>query len=94
MEVNLYTVYDVVAEEAGPLFNAKNDNIAIRKVCNMLKEMAIEEFDDYELILVGVYDTEKPQIILVEGEVKIDYKPFMKRKLYDRIGKSDYKDSE
>jgi len=49
--MKLYTIYDNVAESTGPLFEAKNDEVAKRKVIQMMPEVAIPS--DYELFCVG-----------------------------------------
>ena len=55
MIYNVYTVYDNVAEEAGPPFVAVNDGIARR----MFKNMNIPESlkSDYKLVRIGFYDS-------------------------------------
>ena len=36
--MNLYVIYDRVAQESGPVFEAKNDGIAVRQMRNLLSE--------------------------------------------------------
>ena len=55
----LYTVYDVVAEECGPIFEAKNDAIARRQFDNMLQSQRVAYPKDYELHCIGFFDREK-----------------------------------
>lgn len=53
----MYTIYDKVAQEAGPLFLAKNDAVALRMVTNS-PEFKNMNLGDFELYLVGTYDSE------------------------------------
>ena len=41
MITRLYSVYDSVAGEYGPLFQAKNDDVALRNVIQMFTEMHV-----------------------------------------------------
>lgn len=64
MIYNVYTVYDNVAEEAGPPFTAVNDGIARR----MFKNMNIPESlkSDYKLVRIGFYDSKDMQLAIDE----------------------------
>lgn len=53
----IYTIYDKVAQEAGPLFLAKNDEVALRMVNNS-PELKAMNLADFELYLIGTYDSE------------------------------------
>lgn len=74
MVLNIYTVYDKVAEEAGPLFQAVNDGIALRNYRNMQIPESLK--NDYSLYRIGTYDTVTMEIVpefvysLLEEEVK------------------------
>lgn len=56
MKMGVYVIYDRIAEEAGPLFTAKSDAVAIRNYRNSLKEVQASE---YRLYAIGEYDSEK-----------------------------------
>ena len=64
MIFNVYTVFDIVAEEAGPPFTAVNDGIARR----MFKNMNIPESlkSDYKLVRIGFYDSKDMQLSIDE----------------------------
>lgn len=64
MKQNLYTLYDNVAEQYGPVFQAANHNTAIRSVQNM----KIKSHGDFELKWVGLWDMERGE--LTTGEAK------------------------
>lgn len=47
----LYVIYDTVAEEAGPVFDAKNDAVAVRACHQSLGQ--VSSVSEYQLICVG-----------------------------------------
>lgn len=49
-----YAVKDKVAEEFGPLYGAKNDNVAIRNFKQLIDKTITP--DDYELWYIGTFD--------------------------------------
>lgn len=67
----LYSIYDKVAEEFGPIYEAKNDMVASRAYASLVKpEMA----HDYELYAVGERVSGDISFVLVpyEPHRKID----------------------
>lgn len=61
--MNLYTIFDNVALECGPIFEAVNDGVALRSYNNLLEETkkqypdSASFFDkEYELYRVAVFD--------------------------------------
>lgn len=60
MVYKVYTVFDKVAEEAGPPFTAINDGVAIRsfKEMNIIPSLR----GDYELYHIGFYDSVEASI--------------------------------
>lgn len=61
MEINIYCIYDKVAEESGPLFTAVNDGIAIRQFRNIPIPPSLK--NDYQLCRIGTYNTKDMSII-------------------------------
>lgn len=57
MTYNIYTIYDKVSQECGPVFQAKNFGVAKRYVEDMVKNNPIK-LDEYTLYQIGSYDTE------------------------------------
>lgn len=57
MNFALYTVYDTVAMEAGPIFQARNDAVAVRAFKRMMTEDHVNDAD-YRLYCVGEFDTD------------------------------------
>ncbi|QCS36896.1 nonstructural protein [Tortoise microvirus 21] len=52
MKNNVYAIYDRVAEESGPLFEAKNDLMAWRMVLGAKLNIA---FSEIKLLKLGTY---------------------------------------
>ncbi len=75
MKVNIYTIYDKVAEECGPVFQAKNDIVANRMVDCLVKENPNIPLDEYEVYCLGEFDTEKRIFVPEEeyGRLAISY---------------------
>lgn len=59
MKTILYTIYDLVAEEAGPVFEAVNDGVAMRNFRNLLKEIPAYQHGDYRIYRLGSFDHSK-----------------------------------
>jgi len=68
----LYVVRDLVAGEAGPVFTAKNDGIAIRQTCMLLHECECIDINDYALFQVGTIDTEEMEILPEIKQISFD----------------------
>ena len=58
MKVNIYTIYDKVACEAGPIFQAKNDTVALRCFMGLMKDTPSVNPTDYDVYCLGEFDTE------------------------------------
>lgn len=59
MITRVYTIYDRLAEESGPLFQAKNDEVAHRQYQTQLSTIQNIKVDDFTLLCVGEYDNER-----------------------------------
>ncbi len=57
----LFTIYDKVAQEAGPIFQAKNLYVAMRYVEEMIKNSNIN-LTEYDLVRLGSFDSESMSI--------------------------------
>lgn len=57
MNTELFTIYDKVAQEAGPIFQAKNLYVAMRYVKDMIKDNKIN-LSEYDLVRLGTFDSE------------------------------------
>lgn len=65
----IYTIYDVVAMESGPLFEAKNDAVALRQYQTIVQKNGIDP-RDFQLRHVGTLDSERSRIF-AEDEFQI-----------------------
>ena len=57
MNIELFTIYDTVAQEAGPIFQAKNLSVAMRYVNEMIKDNKLN-LHEYDLVRLGSFDSE------------------------------------
>lgn len=57
MKTFVYTIYDSIAKECGPIFQAKNLGVATRYVEDLVKESLIKP-SDYDLYCLGEFNTE------------------------------------
>ncbi len=57
MNNELFTIYDKVAQEAGPIFQAKNLYVAMRYVKDMIKDNNIN-LTEYDLVRLASFDSE------------------------------------
>jgi hypothetical protein len=65
MNTKLYVVHDLVAQESGPVFEAKNDEVAMRKFRKMITDQNnVIQPSDYQLLSLGEMDHETN---IVEG---------------------------
>lgn len=68
MKVLVCTIYDKVAKEAGPIFTAKNEDVAQRMLKQVYKDNSLFDddgeliSDDFDLKIVGKFDTEKAEL--------------------------------
>ena len=67
MKVNIYTIYDKVAEESGPVFQAKNDMVAVRMLKSLVSDNPNISIDEYEVYCLGEFDTEKRSFVPEDG---------------------------
>ena len=58
----LFTIYDKVAQEAGPIFQAKNLYVAMRYVKDMIKDNNIN-LTEYDLVRLGTFDSESMSLV-------------------------------
>ncbi len=71
MKVNVYTIYDVVAKECGPIYQAKNHDVAIRAFKSLISDTPNVSVLDYDLYCLGEFDTEKCTFVALELPSKI-----------------------
>jgi len=57
MYTRIYTIYDKVAQQSGPVFQAPNDATAQRQLRHLLNQPGIVA-DDFQLWCIGEFDDE------------------------------------
>lgn len=65
----LYCVYDKIAEEAGPIFCAANEGVAMRQFRRLMGEAV--DVEDYQLLYLGSYDTKLCKIDTCGDAVRV-----------------------
>lgn len=73
MRLNLYTVYDSLAQEGGPVFQAPNDQVAKRNYKAILQQVSPVDAEEYQLFMVGEYDSETLEVFGCP-KTRIEYK--------------------
>lgn len=71
MVKELYTVYDKIAEESGPVFEANNEGIAVRQTNHLLSQKGINP-QEYQLLFLGYIDKKSGTITPTEVIMSID----------------------
>lgn len=99
MITELYTIYDKVACEAGPIFQAKNLSVAIRYVNEMIKDNKIN-LTEYDLVRLGSFDSESmflsvfPKADAVELSNCVTFADDVKEFMEANISSDDLKESK
>lgn len=78
--VHLYAIYDTVAEEFGPLYQAINDGVALRNYFNFM--VNIDFKDDYQLHHIG-YMTK--DYVIKTQKYQLQIPPLLTQKLLDAV---------
>jgi hypothetical protein len=63
VKLNVYCIFDRVAEEGGPVWTAKTDAVAVRNARITLKDVRA---DEYRMYCLGVYDTDSVCLIALK----------------------------
>lgn len=70
----MYTIYDKIAQEAGPIYTAKNHGIAFRQKRQAIAQAEIKE--DFDLLYLGDFETETMLITPNKTPIHIDFDEF------------------
>lgn len=62
MKQYLYVIYDVLADECGPVFQAPNDKVAARAYFNLVETVAQRSRKDFILEVAGTIETTHGEI--------------------------------
>ncbi len=71
-KLNLYCLYDSASSQYGLPFTAFNDLVAKRQTCITLSSLPIDYWKDFQLFLVGTYDSDEGQIYRLEDDSEND----------------------
>lgn len=71
MKFGLYVIYDSIADESSTVFQAKNDAVATRMICNQLAD--IPSPDDFKLLHIGFIDTDGQATLSQHKAVEVSY---------------------
>lgn len=70
MKMPIYTVYDSVAQDSGPVFEARNDGIAIRYFRQLIDKENIPP-EDYVLFRLGEFDHEAMKLEVLPSAIRV-----------------------
>lgn len=70
--MRLYTVYDRVAEQAGPVYCAVNDGVALRMYRALLQGEHVVDPDVYWLYALGDYDVSSMVIVPISPPARVE----------------------
>ena len=70
---NLYAVYDRVAEESGPIFDAKNDGTAARAARDLVMNAKGARPHEYQLLKLGTIDHEKNVLTALPAPLDVHF---------------------
>lgn len=68
--MNVYVLHDVLAEESGPLFEAKNDAVAVRQVVNDMDKIRLK-MSEFLLVCIGSFNHGTNEMIVDPHQVKL-----------------------
>lgn len=71
MRMNMYVVVDKVAEESGPIFEAKNHGVAIRSY-NQITSKSKVPSNEYSLLCLGIFDHDNNKMYPIDPPDEID----------------------
>lgn len=70
--MRLYVIFDRVAEEAGPIFEAKNDAVAQRQLRALFVQDRVSRPDEYWLFCVGAQDKRTMELEVFSPAERVD----------------------
>lgn len=70
--MNLYAIFDKIAESAGFIFESANDGTAVRSMRSSKDTMSAP--DDYKLVKLGSFDHKTIKLTVLEAPQEINWK--------------------
>nr|QJB20380.1 MAG: nonstructural protein [Microvirus sp.] len=71
MKMSMYVIYDRLALESGPIFEAKNDAVAGRKYLSALTDVLAGRDGEYRLLRVGSMDHDTQKLVLEDPPIEV-----------------------
>lgn len=71
--MRVYVIFDRVAQESGPLFEAKNDAVAVRQARNLIASANGARPDEFRLLYMGDIDHDTNMLSLASPPVDVEY---------------------
>lgn len=72
MITSLYTIYDRTAEDAGPIFEAKNHGIAKRSFFRIIRNVDSVSAGDFRLYYLGDFNSETMELNREMTPIEVD----------------------
>ena len=69
--MKLFTIYDIKAEKAGPIFQAENQFVAIRNMYNGMKD--VQYLEEFQLLMIGEYNERTASIKPFDVKERIEF---------------------
>lgn len=67
--MNLYSLMDLAADEYGPPFIAKTNEVALRQFKQLIGTVPADSRTDYRLVLIGTFDVATGDVEACKKEV-------------------------
>lgn len=83
--INLYVIYDKLAEKCGPVFEADNDAVACRAFRQIMSKSVSDQ--DYDLYCVGKIDQQTMDIIVDLKKVYVEKMKDIQIKMFEEVSK-------
>lgn len=80
----LYVIYDRAAQQAGPIFSAATDAVAVRQYRRLVDEQRID-IEEYSLLCVGYFDRQE-LCVIDECKVVFDAEDYRAAQHVERVG--------
>lgn len=71
--MNLYVILDRVAQESGPVFEAKNDAVAARQARNLVEQARGANALEFQLLRLGSIDHETNAITTLPAPMDVTF---------------------
>ncbi|HEX2956326.1 MAG TPA: hypothetical protein VHO70_05825 [Chitinispirillaceae bacterium] len=65
-QMGIYVIQDVIADEVGPLFEAKNDLVALRQYSQIVEKNNLKT-NEFRLLMIGTVNRNNSQVELISG---------------------------